>query len=381
MPPMKAMKVARMDMRNRALCYSLRKPPPGGKKVKIADIIKKKMVVKTDGRAPSPGAISEAAETYLDPKEKVGRKVGSRKTSKADDKQILTTFKTQRPDGHGVDSRVVHAALPKKVKKKVSRKTVIRRLGEKGFKAQKKLSRSDSGVKWRKKRLAFAKLHRSKTPSQWVSQVQAVADMKLFTFYPKSLKPRFKQLRAPWTYMTDEEKKKPAFLRPKRWFKKKDYKKAKHQKVFGLTTSTGKALSFLCPPEFTTEKFAIAVQSKIVPFMKKCFPTMRTRVILLDGEKLLHGPAAKAAFAKGNIKAFPRWPASSPDVNPQENVWPWAENRLRQLEDDDDTFEDFGFTAARAVREFPTASGKKLIPSMAKRMTEVIENDGGMIGR
>ena len=125
MPPMKAMKVARMDMRNRALCYSLRKPPPGGKKVKIADIIKKKMVVKTDGRAPSPGAISEAAETYLDPKEKVGRKVGSRKTSKADDKQILTTFKTQRPDGHGVDSRVVHAALPKKVKKKaVSRNTI-----------------------------------------------------------------------------------------------------------------------------------------------------------------------------------------------------------------------------------------------------------------
>ncbi len=48
---------------------------------------------------------------------------------------------------------------------------------------------------------------------------------------------------------------------------------------------------------------------------------------------------------------------------------------------DEDTFEDVGFAAARTVREYPTASGKKLIPSMAKRMAEVIENDGGMIGR
>ena len=112
---MRAMKVARMDMRNRALCHSLRNPPPGGQKVKIADIIKKKMVVKSDGRSPSAGAISEAAETYLDPKQKVGRKVGSRKTSKAEDKQILTTFTKQRPPGHGVDSRVIHSAARMKV--------------------------------------------------------------------------------------------------------------------------------------------------------------------------------------------------------------------------------------------------------------------------
>ena len=205
--------------------------------------------------------------------------------------------------------------------------------------------------------------------------------MKLFAFYPKSLKPRFKQLRAPWTYMTDEEKKTAPFLRPKRWFKKADWKKVKHQKVFGVTTSTGKKLSFLVPQKFTTEKFATMVKNKIAPFMKKRFPTKRNRVILLDGEKLLHRPAAKDAFKKANIKAFPKWPASSPDVNPQENVWPWAEDRLRELENHEDTFEDFGFAAAKAVRQYPTASGKKLILSMTKRMEEVIERDGGMIGR
>ena len=34
------------------------------------------------------------------------------------------------------------------------------------------------------------------------------------------------------TYMRPEEKYKPAFVRPKRWFKRKDYKKTQKQKAW-----------------------------------------------------------------------------------------------------------------------------------------------------
>ncbi len=66
--------------------------------------------------------------------------------------------------------------------------------------------------------------------------------------------------------------------------------------------------------------------------MKKAFPQKTSFQILLGGEKLLHGPAAKAAMKEVGISVLPRWPKYSPDLNPQENIWAWAETRLRKNE-------------------------------------------------
>ena len=68
------------------------------------------------------------------------------------------------------------------------------------------------------RRLAFAKKHATKTAAQWNEFLQAVGDIKEFTFCPRDLRPKFKQLRSPWTYMRAEEKFKPAFVRPTRWW-------------------------------------------------------------------------------------------------------------------------------------------------------------------
>ena len=59
----------------------------------------------------------------------------------AEDKTILKKFKQVRPPGHGVTARKIHKALPKKLKTKVGRKTIVRRLAEKGYTAQKKMSK------------------------------------------------------------------------------------------------------------------------------------------------------------------------------------------------------------------------------------------------
>ena len=98
----------------------------------MEDIVKFKLVRKKNGKTPSVGAISEAAKSYQQGKAKPGRKLGWRKTSKADDKVILKTFRRVRPPGHGVTARKVHKALPKKVRKLVCKRTVINRLAERG---------------------------------------------------------------------------------------------------------------------------------------------------------------------------------------------------------------------------------------------------------
>ena len=47
-----------MDLKNRALCYTLRNPPPGIGKTPYATIIENKLVKKTDGTVPSIGIVT-----------------------------------------------------------------------------------------------------------------------------------------------------------------------------------------------------------------------------------------------------------------------------------------------------------------------------------
>ena len=69
----------------------------------------------------------------------------------------------------------------------------------------------------------------------------------------------------------------------------------------------------------------------------------------------------------------------SPDLNPQENVWPWCEPRLRCLEKKRDTFPTFQKRCLQAVKDYP-AKGK-LVGSMAKRVRMVLDKNGAMIDK
>ena len=365
-----------MDAKNRALCFFYRNPPNGSKPLaysKIAEKVKGK-----DGNPVTEGAVRYVVKTFNDKMAKRGRKEGWRKTTKADDKVIHTTFLKKRPPGHGVDSRMIHQALPKKLSKKISRRTIIRRLAEKDYTAQKKVNKTDPGPALAKRRVAFAKKNQ-RTRAQWNQYLQAVGDVKEFTYYPRDLRPKFKQLRASWTYMRPDEKYKPAFVRPKRWFKGNDYKRVQKQKVFGLTTSNGKSLAILLPKPFTKEKWAQLVKTRVSPFLKKAFPSRKQFRVLLDGEQVLRADNVKVVMREKGIVLLENWPPHSPDLNPQENVWPIAENILRAKEKDTDSFETFQKHCARAVEDYEKNDGAMLlVGSMATRLKRVVDMNGAM---
>jgi hypothetical protein len=360
---------AKMDAANKALCFALRKSG-----TKLKDI--RKLVRKTDGKRPSLSAIAQAAGSFKTEKKKRGRKLGKNKTTKAEERKIIQVFHTLRPPGHGVDSRLVHTALPKKLKMKICRRTVIRRLAAKGYRPEKKLNKNDPGHKLKKTRCNFGRKHADKNAQRWKSYLQACGDFKDFTWYPRQLQPKFKRLRSSWTYMKKSEKKLPAFVRPRRWFPNKEWKKVKKQKVFGMTTSNGKSLAFLTPSPWSAEQWAVLVKTKVKPFLKKAFPGLSSFHILLDGEPLLHAPSTKAAYRDAKITTGP-WPKYSPDLNPQEQVWSWAEPQLRRLETGADGFSDWHKKVLKAVHAYPAK--EKLIPSMARRCTALVARSGAML--
>ena len=100
---------------------------------------------------------------------------------------------------------MVHAALPKKLAMKVQRRTITRRLAERGYTPQKKVNKSDPGPALAQRRVKFAE-ENQRTRAQWNKYLQAVGDVKEFTYYPLELRPKLQQLRASWTYMRPDEK-------------------------------------------------------------------------------------------------------------------------------------------------------------------------------
>ena len=232
------------------------------------------MVVKADGTHPSIQGVRAAAKQFKEEKERGGRRKGDKKTTAREDREILKKFKFLRPPGHGIDSRKLHRALPVAIRRKISRRTVIRRLEDKGIKPREKIRKSDHDVSLCKRRLDFAVRYQHKTEADWARDLQAVGDIKEFTFYPPELKPRFKRLRSRWTYMTEEERHQPAFMRPKRWFKQSEYRKTMKQKAFGFTTSTGQGL-FLVPQPWSTEQWAVEVRNRVAPFLRSAYPGRR----------------------------------------------------------------------------------------------------------
>ena len=193
----------KMDAVNRALCYFYKHPPPGSGVQPLSDAKITELVWKKDGSRPSAEGVRKAHLNHKRPaSERVetrGRKKGWRKTTKTEDKAILAAFHKVRPPGHGVESREVADSLDPRLKAKICRRTIRNRLAEKGYVPTEKIEKGDPGLATRKARVAWCEQKHGWSANQWARRLQAAADLKDYTFYPRTMKARFKRWRATWT--------------------------------------------------------------------------------------------------------------------------------------------------------------------------------------
>ena len=366
-----------MDERNCALAFYYRNPPPmsDARPLPYNDICS--LVRKKNGKHPSLQAVKQAVANFREPRLKRGRKPGWRKSSPGEDKLILKTMLRLRGDGLGVTAEEVRTALSSTLRKSICPKTITRRLAEQKYKPLAKLEKSDFGVAWRQRRLAFCKVHRNRTAAQWGSFIQGVADIKEFTYYPRRLKARATRAADRWTYMRPHEKMKPGFLKPKRPFLKKEMRRTKKMKLFVMALSMGGIIACEVPLSFTTAAWKRAMRTVVGPLLRKSYPNRRRMSILLDGERPFHSAESVEEMRKWGVKALPKWPANSPDLNPAENVWPFLLKQLRRVEKKTDKFSDFKRKLLRAARRYPSAA--KLVQAMAFRMNECCRRSGAIL--
>ena len=325
--------------------------------------------------------ISKAVSRFHTHSKQRGRKKGWRKTSQTEDKCIFQTFqKVRKPLGRLVEAPEVWKKLPARLRKKITPRTVLNRLNKAGYKMQEKLAGEDHGDAWRVRRLTFCHKHKGKTSQRWRQVLQGAGDFRLFPYYPRTMKAKYASKSAPRTMMTKAERRKAAFAKPRRKiFKRTEYKKVQWVKVFGLTTSEGESCICRVPTKPTAEDWIKVVNRRLGPFLAEQFPSRTWKTILLDGESLLHTPDAKAAMRKWRIRCLPDWPPSSPDLNPQENVWGWAKKKLLSVEARADTFEKFRERVADVCHAYP--SGAKLIHGMPGRIAKCIARKGANINK
>ena len=189
------------------------------------------------------------------------------------------------------------------------------------------------------------------------------------------LRPKFARLRAGWTYMTKAEKLKPAFVRPKRWFPKSQYKKSQGAESVRDDDFQRHVFGFSRAVALVADIWASLFRHHVGPFLKNAFPRKRNFQILIYGEQLLHAPVANAAMRDFGVTVLPDWSKYSPtSTRRRMSVRPRRRKcgRRRRM-----TIPSR--SSARAVSKptsFPNA--ENLVGPMANRIKHVLDGEGAM---
>jgi hypothetical protein len=75
------------------------------------------------------------------------------------------------------------------------------------------------------------------------------------------------------------------------------------------------------------------------------------------------------------IKLLPQWPPNSPDLNPIENLWAWAQAEVDRK--GCETFDEYKQCVQDTLQNVPLSVLKGLVGSMKRRIQACINNNGG----
>ena len=71
------------------------------------------------------------------------------------------------------------------------------------------------------------------------------------------------------------------------------------------------------------------------------------------------------------------WPAMSPDMNPMEHVWDFIGRKINQRNPKCQNIDELRTTILQEWQQFPQERIRRLVRSMTRRVTELLDKCGG----
>lgn len=284
---------------------------------------------------------------------------GRKKTSTSiDDRHLLNLCKKDRTKS----SEELSAELVLSNGKTLSARTVRRRLlnmGYKSYVAKKKPFRKPSN---KKERFSFAKKHQNWS-KEWNNII--FSDESHFELYNRKNRTYVRRLK--------NEVNEPFNFVPR------VQGGGGHVSVWGCISGGARGPLVMYTGNLNGPAYIKLIEEALPFFIQNAFDSSSPECVFMQDNAPPHRSAyAKNWFENNNINLF-KWPATSPDLNPIENVWDHIDKQLRRIKPSNviqlqDMIEDIW-------DKFTCMKCQKLVDSMPSRIKQYIKSRGGTFNK
>lgn len=146
--------------------------------------------------------------------------------------------------------------------------------------------------------------------------------------------------------------------------------------VWAAFSATGRVKLAFVPKKMNSFQYRFVLRRSLLPFWRR--NRQRNLVFMQDNAPIHRSQSTKDWLARKRI-ALLDWPANSPDLNPQENVWGYM---VRKIYANNKQYQDVNSLKKAIVAAWQTVDQKlidNLVLSMDNRLFRVIRRQGGPI--
>ena len=220
----------------------------------------------------------------------------------------------------------------------------------------------------KRKRLAWARKHSARRPVWWRNRAYADAH---YWYLPRSRSEVAGSASTKAVYRKRAEGKGPQF----HGGKGTGYQQGRRVGVWGVLTSERLSVVFLPEGRVSGASHAGVVRRYYARWASD------RQGVFHDGERALHSPAAKEAYASAGAPCL-KLPPYSPDMNPIENAWAVLNARMEATKpkgwEREKAFRRRVRNAVAWMNSTRTGAFHRIVSSMPKRVEMCIESNGAL---
>lgn len=272
-----------------------------------------------------------------------------RKTSWREDKQLRDLCKANRSDSA--------SELLRKWKKKVSEKTVRRRLNSMGYLSRKAKTKPFISKSQAKKRLTWARKHEMWNVDDWKNVIFS-DETRICIGFGDNVGQRVRR-------------------KPNEKFHKQCLKSSvkfpQGVMIWGCIGSRGTGSICILNRTMNTEVYVDVLEHKLLPTVEKYFGDGNF-IFQQDNASCHKSNNSKKWLEENNVPVL-EWPANSPDMNPIESLWNILKRNVRNKAPQ--TLGQLKEDIVSCWNEIPSDTCAKLIEQMPRRIKALIKAKGG----